>query len=84
MITWHYVLWFNENYFDKKVFIFIEVFKDIKSVDAYFCLGWTNENAPWRPLVDRKFLLYILLKIWTKKNHETNNNNFYSIKSTHI
>jgi hypothetical protein len=26
------------------------MFKDIKGVDAYFCLGWTNENVPWRPL----------------------------------
>jgi hypothetical protein len=50
MITWHNVLWFNDNSFDKKVFIFFEVFKDIKGVDAYFFLGWTNENVPWRPL----------------------------------
>jgi hypothetical protein len=60
-------LWFNENFLDKKVSIFFDVFKNIKGVDAYFCLGWTNENVPWKPLVDRKFLLYIVVKIWTKK-----------------
>jgi len=81
-MTWF--LWFNENFLDKKVSIFFDVFKNIKGVDAYFCLGWTNENVPWKPLVDRKFLLYIIVKIWTKKNHETNNNNFFSIKSTLI
>jgi len=50
MITWHNVLCFNEYSFDKKDSIYFEMFKDIKGVDVYFCLGWTNENVPWRPL----------------------------------
>ncbi len=44
------------------------------------------EFTPWdgRQMVDTKFLLYFLVKIWIKSYREINTNKFCSIRSTHI
>jgi len=44
------------------------------------------EFTPWdgQQMVDTKFLLYFLVKIWIKSYHEDNINKLCSIRSIHI